>query len=63
VDKDGKRIGEDKHLAIFRRKSSFVLNRIIDQILELNGLRVKDRDAIKNESSEANTGASPTTLH
>ncbi len=41
VDKDGKRIANDTHIATFRAKSHKVTERIVKEILKLNGMNVK----------------------
>lgn len=40
VDKDGKRIAGDEHIATFRKKSHKVTERIVREILKLNGMTV-----------------------
>jgi hypothetical protein len=60
VDANGNRIGTDKHLEGFKKKSATVTNRIVAEILKLNGLDEAARDALKNASGEAATDASPT---
>ena len=49
VDGDGKRIMDDTHIALLRKKSQKVTNRLVDEILKLNGLDVKKDAAAKNE--------------
>lgn len=63
VDEDGNRIGTDKHLEAFKKKSARVCSRLVDDILKLNGLDAKGKDVAKNVSGEADTDASPTVLH
>jgi hypothetical protein len=63
VDENGTRIGTDKHLESFKKKSARVCSRLVDDILILNGLDAKGKDVPKNVSSEAATDASPTVLH
>jgi hypothetical protein len=60
VDKAGKRIGEDKSLGELKKKDHRVVNRIIGQILKLNGMDKKAAEEAKNDSSEAALAASPT---
>lgn len=60
VDSDGKRIGSDKHLQMLKQKNAMVLQRLISEVLALNGLKTKEQNALKNDSSEAPTGASLT---
>ena len=63
VNEKGDRIGTDKHLHIFMKKSAVVCNRIIDDIIKLNGLNKKAEAEVKNASGEVDTAASPTGLH
>lgn len=63
VDENNNRIGTDRHLEIFKKKSAKVCSRLVDDILRLNGLDAKGKDVPKNVSSEADTDASPTVLH
>lgn len=63
VDDNGNRIGTDNHLQVFKKKSAEVCNRVLDDIIKLNGLNKKAEAEIKNESSEVDTAASPTVLH
>ena len=63
VDEDGNRIGTDKHLEAFKKKSARVCSRLVDDILKLNGLDAKGKDVAKNVSGEADGAASPTVLH
>lgn len=60
VDADGKRIGDEKKLAALRTKDSNVINRIVSEILKLNGMHKKTAEEEKNESGGATPGASPT---
>lgn len=70
VDPDGNRIPEARHdefIESFRDKDAKENGRLVNAALILNGLRVKKEDdkkdslgqALKNDSSEAVTGASP----
>lgn len=63
VDEAGNRIGTDKHLEAFKKKSARVCSRLVDDVLRLNGLDAKGKDVPKNVSSEAGSDASPTVLH
>jgi hypothetical protein len=63
VNEKGERIGTDRHLQVLRKKSAVVCNRIIDDIIKLNGLNKKAEAEIKNDLSEADTDASHTVLH
>jgi len=49
VDADGKSIANDSHIAVLRRKSHKVTERIVKQILELNGMNVKQEGKAKND--------------
>lgn len=49
VDKDGKRIGRDKDIAAFKKKSQSVLERIVKEVLKLNGLEAKAQEKAKND--------------
>lgn len=49
VDGNGARIADDTHIALFRKKSHKVTERIVREILKLNGMTVKqDADAKKD---------------
>lgn len=48
VDNEGKTIANDQHIAVLRRKSHKVTERIVKAILELNGMNVKQEDKAKN---------------
>lgn len=65
VDKDGNRIGQPKHLEMFKKKDSKTTDMIIGRLMKLNGIGVKNQEleAVKNGSSEATSDASPTVLH
>jgi hypothetical protein len=63
VDEAGNRIGTDKHLEAFKKKSAKVCSRLVDEVLKLNGLDAKNKDVAKNVSSEVSVDASPTVLH
>ena len=53
VDKDGKRIGEDRHVDLFKKKDAGTINRMLEEIMRLNGLDDKKAATAKNDSSEA----------
>ena len=63
VDEAGNRIGTEKNLEFFKKKSARVCSRLIDDVLKLNGLDAKGKDVPKNVSSEAEDAVSPTVLH
>jgi hypothetical protein len=63
VDKDGKRVGNDEAIHKFAKKNTKAIDRLIKEILKLNGLDTKTQADAKNDSSETPDGASPTTLH
>lgn len=44
----GQRIADDTHIAVFRKKSHKVTERIVKEILKLNGMEVKADTAAKN---------------
>lgn len=48
VDENGKRIADDTHIAVLRKKSHKVTERIVKSILQLNGMNVKG-DTVKND--------------
>jgi len=48
VDKDGKRIGRQDHYISFRKKSNAIQEKVLAEIVDLNGLSVK-----KEKSDEA----------
>lgn len=50
VDSKGKRFAADpKNIAVFRTKSHKVTERIVKEILRLNGMVVKDAEKAKND--------------
>jgi hypothetical protein len=49
-----------KHLEAFGKKNAQVTNRIVAEILKLNGLDEAAKKALGNASSEVDTDASPT---
>lgn len=49
VNEKGERIAEDAHIAVLRKKSHKVVDRIVKEILKLNGLEVKAREKEKND--------------
>jgi hypothetical protein len=49
IDGDGKRIADDGHIATLRKRSHKVTERLVKEILKLNGINVKtDADAKKD---------------
>ena len=63
VDPDGNRIGNDRHLELFKKKSAFTVNKLVNAVLELNGLKKSQAEDVKNVLSEAPSDASRTVLH
>jgi len=49
VDKNGTRIANDKHIALFRLKSHKVTENIVREILRLNDLRTKAEEETKKD--------------
>lgn len=49
VDEDGKRIANDTHIALFRKKSHKRAEEIVKAILKLNGMNVKGTDEAKKD--------------
>jgi hypothetical protein len=49
VDEDGKRIANDSHIALFRKKSHKRAEEIVKAILKLNGMNVKGTDEAKKD--------------
>lgn len=49
VDKDGKRIGNDTHFHAFKRTSNAVQERVLAEVIKLNGLSMKAATDAKNE--------------
>lgn len=60
VDKDGVRIGTEKHLQGMLKRNAEAVNRVVGEILELNGMGEAAKKLKGNASSEANSDASPT---
>lgn len=60
VDARGSRIGDMKHLEALGKKNHTVTNRIIAEVLKLNGLDEAAKKVMGNASSEVPSGASPT---
>lgn len=48
VDEEGRSIAGPEHIAVFRKKSHKITERIVKDILKLNGMNVKG-DAVKND--------------
>lgn len=67
VDAEGNRIGKPEMIERFRTKSHIVINRLVEQILELNNLQVvtgkEAQKAAGEGSGEADGDASPSVLH
>lgn len=64
IGPDGKRLADpNKHIETFRNKDNKVLERLLREIVKLNGLTIKGQDDAKNSSGEVPGGASPTVLH
>lgn len=49
VDEDGNRIGTEKHYEAFKKKSNAVQERVLAEIVKLNGMTVKAEEKIKND--------------
>ena len=49
VNSEGKRIGTDKHIPLFRAKSHKVTERIVKEILKLNGFQVAEGTPAKKD--------------
>lgn len=49
VDAEGKRIADDTHIELFRKKSHKVTERIVREILKLNGMTVKQDGEAKKD--------------
>ena len=49
VDEDGNRIGTEKHYEAFKKKSNAVQERVLAEIVKLNGMTVKGEEKIKND--------------
>lgn len=48
VDKDGNRIGGQQYYEMFRKKSNAIQEKVIAEIVKLNGMTVKAEETIKN---------------
>jgi hypothetical protein len=59
VDDKGVRIGSDKHLNGLKKKNAAFTNRLVGEILKLNGMGEAAKKVLGNASSEAPTDASP----
>jgi hypothetical protein len=59
VDDSGNRIGKLEHLEVFKKKDARTINKLIAEVLKLNGLTDKEGEKAKNDSSGANPDASP----
>lgn len=49
VDAEGRRIGNDKMIGQFKKKSQAIMERIVKEILKLNGLNTKSEKDTKND--------------
>lgn len=49
VNSQGQRIGQDKHIGVLRTKSHKVTERIVREILKLNGMNVKAGEEPKKD--------------
>jgi hypothetical protein len=49
VDEKGNRIGTPKHYELFKKKSNAVMERILAEVIKLNGMTVKADDKVKND--------------
>ena len=58
VDSKGERTGSDRMLSVLQKRNTAVLNRLVREILKLNGMTKEQQEASKNGSSEASGGAS-----
>jgi hypothetical protein len=48
VDASGNRIGNAKHYELFKKKSNAVMERILAEVVRLNGMTVKSETTVKN---------------
>jgi hypothetical protein len=60
VDKTGARIGKEDTVVKLASRNTQAINRIVQAVLDLNGLKKSASADAKNDSSEATPGASPT---
>lgn len=49
VDEDGKRIGDPRYFEAFKKKSNAIQERVLAEIVKLNGLSVKAEKETKND--------------
>lgn len=49
VDEQNNRIGTDKHLEMLKKKSVKMTEKVVTEIVRLNGLKVKGTDSTKND--------------
>lgn len=49
VDVDGKRIGNQMYYELFKKKSNAIQERVLAEIVKLNGMTVKAEKEIKND--------------
>jgi hypothetical protein len=59
VDETGARIGRDENTEVLKKKDNRTLGKIVNTILELNGMKPKAAADAKNGSSGAPSDASP----
>ena len=67
VDKNGKRLCTEENrqqlIERFKNKDYHVVNRLVEEVLKLNGMTVKAQADAKNGSGEVVPAASPSVLH
>jgi hypothetical protein len=49
VDEQGNRIGNAKHYELFKKKSNAVMEKILEEIIKLNGMTKKAETTAKND--------------
>jgi hypothetical protein len=49
VDEAGARIGKEEHIPLFLKKDAATTNRIVEVVMEMNGLSKPKADAVKND--------------
>lgn len=62
VDKDGNHIGKPEHVAAFQKKSAIVTGRIVNAVMDMNGLSKAQSAFLKNVLSGAGIAVSPSAL-
>ena len=60
VDEEGNHVGTEAHVNAFLKKDAATTNRLVEAIMELNGMREPKVKEVKNVSGEVPTDASPT---